>query len=182
MCGPLTPHNFTLFINGYTRSSVNKLQKLLHATKHWSRLVSSRLGHLTGDAIRCRGHTGFYIRGSKQTTSLPITFKISAPPLHYPHHATRAGTAHSSPHSITIKVPTPPHLTSQPMSSALSSDLRPMIDMQSNSKPRLSFLFIFIFRNDVHVFSKLLLSTVGPYNLQLQATNFIQKTSAKHGI
>ena len=100
-------------------------------------------------------HTEFYIlpmvQGSKQTTSPLKCLKYPSPPLRYSHSNYRTGTTHSSPHSVMIKVPTP-FVTSQPMKSALRSDPQPMIDTQSNSKPRLSFLFIFIFRGDVHVF------------------------------
>jgi hypothetical protein len=81
-------------------------------------------------------------------------FKIFLPTTTLPPHSNPwTRTTHSSPHSITIKVPTS-YLTSQPMRSALSNVLQPMIDIQSNSKPRLSLLFIFIFHDDVHVFQK----------------------------
>lgn len=117
------------------------------------------------------------VQGSKQNRTSPWKCsKYPSPPQHYSHSDSWTRTTHSAPHSITIKVPTP-NLTSQPMRSALWSDLQPMIDIQSNSKPRLSFLFIFIFRKHVSCFSRVLLSTVRPSNLQLSRTNFTFKNS-----
>jgi len=173
-------HNCTLFVNSWRWHTLASKQatKKLHKTQWPSWLLG-------GDTAKRNTLSSISYQWSRAANKPQAPFKCSkypSPPLRYSHSNYWTGTTHSSPHSVMIKVPTP-FVTSQPMKSALWSDPQPMIDTQSNSKPRLSFLFIFIFRGDVHVFQTYCYCLQSDQiTLQLQGTKFTHKTSSSNRI